>query len=310
MKIGCVFDVRLSRCPKLRHVPRAVADLGHAVRVIESVDELREADAECDLLLFDQKGATVGPNAIRDAAVGKRAIWVQIWRDLIWREPERPLERQAIFETHRVAMEAMDIVCLKEPGVAFKSMGINAVYLDQGLPYDVGVCEHHDEPECDVVLWGSRHKPYTQRRRDVQALVSAGFRVAWAGTGCPVPTGCTELPWCPPDHLPRLMSRAAVTLCVDYRHDVPGYWSDRLWFALGAGAMVVRRETPCLPEWLTTYGTHEGLIEQVGSAVQMPAEMRGRYGYAHRAKVLRWHTLNNRLKEVFRHVANMQTASV
>ena len=85
-----------------------------------------------------------------------------------------------------------------------------------------------------------------QRRADVRTLVDAGFNVAWASDG-DKPQGVASIPWTHPDYLPALMSRAAVTLCVDLRHDVAGYWSDRLWLALGAGACVVRRFTEGQP---------------------------------------------------------------
>jgi len=53
-----------------------------------------------------------------------------------------------------------------------------------------------------------------QRRADVRTLVDAGFNVAWASDG-DKPQGVASIPWTHPDYLPALMSRAAVTLCVD-----------------------------------------------------------------------------------------------
>ena len=118
---------------------------------------------------------------------------------------------------------------------------------EQGEPNGQPRCpQSAQSPCCQPTQAALRPSHSQQRRADVRTLVDAGFNVAWAGDG-DKPQGVASIPWTHPDYLPALMSRAAVTLCVDLRHDVAGYWSDRLWLALGAGACVVRRFTEGQP---------------------------------------------------------------
>ena len=95
------------------------------------------------------------------------------------------------------------------------------------------------EIKWDVLVWSQSGPEYRQRHKDVEQLVKAGYRVAWAGATKGVPQGVEQLPWTHPEKLHEIASHAACVLCVDRRTDIDGYWSDRIWLALGMGCAVV-----------------------------------------------------------------------
>jgi hypothetical protein len=156
----------------------------------------------------------------------------------------------------------------------------------------------------------NRGESWKQRVRDVQALVSAGFSVAWAGHPESRPRGVVPLPFTMPMMLPALASRSAVTLCVDYRSDVDGYHSDRTWVALGMGACVVRRWSPGLPELpCFEYHDHDELIDTVRRlAADLPR--RQQTGERARAFVMEGHKYQDRVTELLRHDHNRSTRTV
>lgn len=293
--IGLVYKAR-PRWPKFHWVHEALMGLGHRCFHITSLAELREAESSCALILFEQRDPGLGPKQIRDWERSGSAIWAQWWFDLLWDQPNEPL-----MERFGPMLRRFDLVFVKERArlADYAAAGIRAVYLDQGCPADIG--EAKGEPEFDVLTFGSSRREYGQRTADVLALVAAGFNVAWAGDGTP-PVGVTALPWTHPAQLPGLISRAALTLCVDLRDDVDGYWSDRLWLALGAGACVVRRRTVGEPTGsYSSYGNHAELVRIVLELLARPEERR-RLASEARQTVLSHNTYRNRCEELLRHV--------
>lgn len=246
------------------------------------------------------------PNDACELAEKKHAVWMQWYFDLNVTEPGA-LSEQPVIRTCGRLMRAMDLVLVKELDLLgeYRELGINAVYFDQGCPEDYPQCSIPEKPEWDVLVFGTRS--YQQRREDVRTLLAAGFTVAWAGdagTG-QVPEGCIDLPWSEPWQLPELMSKAAVTLCVDYTHDFEGFHSDRLWLAMGAGACVAKRrakgetEKPCA-------GYYSDELVPCITALVNDHEMRQAYGEQARRFVMDNHTIRHRCEEIVKHAECIQ----
>lgn len=282
--------------PKMRWMHEAFTALGLKTRRVRTVEELRAADAECDIVVFQNKsGAFRWPN-LQPVAPGHRALWVQVWCDLILEDRLRSLEQQRWFKFAPI-MRAMDLVTVKERDFLgeYRSLGIHAEYLDQGAP-DCDEIDRDATREWDVLFWGGATQEYNTRRRDIAALVRAGFKVAWASHDSCLPSGVERLPWTHPDKLPGLASRAACVLSVDVRHDLTGYWSDRFWMALGMGCVVLRRATPGLPEGpYLTYRDHNELCQQVARVLADPAKAR-KTGMEARQWARTNHSITNRCR--------------
>jgi hypothetical protein len=299
MRIACVYPDR-RKWPKFDWVRQALDRLGHTVRHVRTVQELREADGWAERVLFEHKAAGLCIPDLLAIAEQHESYWVQWWFDLVAVEPGKSLDQQDPFRAFGEVMRAMDVCLVRERSLIgdYRALGINATWSDQGCPGDMPACEHQEIPEFDVVLWGSS-RGYRQRCEDVRALVGAGFVVAWAGHPGAKPRGVVPLPWCPPERLPELASRAAVVLSADYRHDLDGYWSDRLWLALGMGACVLRRWSPGLPK-----GTPCHVYPDAGELVALVDRLRGdraaREALGHQARewTMSGHTYEHRLREV------------
>ncbi len=289
---------------------------GHDVRMVHDLASLRQADAECDLLIFDHKSAGVSRAALAQLAhQPRRAVWVQWWRDLVAVDPGRPLAEQEYIKTFGELMRGMDRVFVKERSLlsGYEALGIRAAWLDQACPAQMPECEHRQSPEWDVLVLGSTG--YGQRRRDARALASAGFRVLWAGMagGDLVPDGVEWHPWVHPLKLPELVSRCGVVLGVDWRSDLPGYTSDRTYLACGMGACYVARYSGCGSElpparyapqaavaaWI--YENTDELIEIVRRALSDVAERRRRGAWSRRL-VMQRHTYAHRADEILQMV--------
>jgi len=299
MRLAFAFADR-PKWPKSRWLFSAAARLGHFGRHVTTPLELKAADRECERIVFEMKGAGLCMADVLSIARNHESWWTCLWVDLIATDAGKALADQPAFVAFADYLRAMDVVTVKERSLLpeYRALGINAQYLDQGCPSDIGECRHVDKPEWDALVWGSS-KGYRQRVADVRALIDAGHSVAWAGhPGCK-PRGCVCLPWCPPEKLPELASRAAVTLGVDSRHDIDGYWSDRFWLACGMGSCHVRRWTEGLPVGLPapTYRTTDELVALVERLRTDRAE-RERIGRESRAWTMANHTYEHRVKEL------------
>lgn len=274
--------------------------VGHDVRLVHTLVDVRAADAECDLLVFDHKNAAQNRTDLIELAPRRKAVWLQWWRDLVAFDPTLPLAEQPYVQSFRGLMEAMDVVFVKERSLLaeYRALGINARWLDQACPATMPACHHAERPDHDVLVLGSTS--YRQRMADVRALVQAGLRVLWAGLpgSDPIPSGAEAHPWIHPLELPRLMSNCAVVLGVDWRSDVDGFTSDRTWLVCGAGACYVRRRSLGMPDVPSfDYGDHGELVTLVRRLVG-DHELRAETGEAARRCVMQNHTYANRAAEI------------
>jgi hypothetical protein len=285
---------------KMEWVADGFRAAGHDVRLAHSLVDVRAADAECDLLLFDHKGAGQNHNDLAELAPRRKALWLQWYRDLIAFDPGLPLAQQPYVRSFARLMRLMDMVFVKERSLLpeYAALGINAVWLDQACPATMAACQHPGRPGYDVLVLGST--AYKQRMADVRALIQAGLRVLWAGLpgSEPIPPGADGHPWVHPFELPQLISRCAVVLGVDWRSDLDGFTSDRTWLVTGAGACYVRRHSlgaPPVPSF--DYQDDAQLVQLVRSLVANPA-LRAATGALARRFVMANHTYANRVGEI------------
>lgn len=253
MNVSLVYDSH-PKWPKFRWLHDAFRDLGCFARQVQTLEELKQ-DAE--LTVFQQRFLPMGyKNVVGVEHTGK---WAQVWWDLLLAQPHQELVGRWL-----PFLKCMDVVFVKERLLnEYRQLGINPRYGDQGCPIDWPKVTPGNR--WDVLVFGTKDARYQQRHADVQTLVQAGVKVGWVGNGST--SVCESLPECPVEQLPELMSQARCVLAVDLRHDIPGYWSDRVWLACGAGMPVVKRKTPGdehLP--VVTYSNETELIESVSRA--------------------------------------------
>jgi hypothetical protein len=263
MRIGLVYEPRPRTWPKFQWVADALLELGHALIHLTSIEMLMDVEKTCDLVLFEHRENPIGRKQIAKQGAGHKSIWVQWWFDLLIEQ-----RHQDLITVFGDLMRTMDFVAVKERCVDRyqQEFGINAFRLDQGCPPWMGAVQYQSDPEFDVVIFGTRMEEYSQRYDEARILAAADFRVAWAGDNGLPPPGVTDISFCPAGELPALLSRGAVCLCVDLRDDVPGYWSDRVWLAGGAGAFVLHRHILGDPGPEFPHQTYEdGLTETVSS---------------------------------------------
>lgn len=310
MNVGMCFTPRPARWPKMGWFETAISALGHRVFQFDDMTGLERADAECEVIIFEHRHPGVcHPNHLVEFAPHKKAKWIQISFDTTNFSDEQ------VFESNARVMRLMDLELVKEHSLLhlYHQAGVKAEYMDtQGCPADMPEVEHHNVPEFDVCIFGTcisgEPDHYRTRREDVQCLRDAGLRVAWA-TDTPTIEGISRFTWMEPMELPSFMSKAAVTLDVAYRHDIPGYWSDRLWLALGAGACVVRRHTAMQPP--LPYYSYRERDEMLRIVKELVADFRLRRetGKRCRAAVMLAHTYKERAEEVMRRAKELIEAA-
>lgn len=287
--------------PKVAWYVEAAQNLGHDVHQSKDWSQLPALLADCDLVIFGQKDLGGHWPCIARALQQRTCPIVYLWFDLLATQPDLPIHEQPIFQTYERMFLASESVIVKERSLLrqYRDHSVNAFWCDQGCPSDYPAVDHSVEPEWDLLVWGQGGGHYRERQQAVEAAVSAGFKVAWAGTS-PVPRGVVSLPWTHPLELPRLASRARCVLSVGRRNDLDGYWSDGLWLALGMGACVIRRETPGLPDgpyW--RFADHQRLIEHLTWARRYP-QTAIELGQAARQWVMDNHTIERRVNDILR----------
>ena len=294
--------------PKVEWVASAFENIGHTVRRISKeriLQDLPIALKECDLVVFPHK--SVGgrwPN-VKDAIRDRRCPVVYWWFDLVALQPGLPLAQQALFKQYAKPNSSMflesDIVLVKERGMIdeYRNAGVNAYWFDQGVPANFPEIVRK-EAEWDLILWG-QGSPWKDRVRDVQAVVDAGFKVAWAtSTPDKIPQGVERLPWTHPNQLHELASRARCVLSCGFRNDVAGYWSDSFWMAVGMGACVMRRGTAGMPEGpYHVYRTPQELVHLVQWSIDNPLQAEN-YGRMAAKWAKEKHSLEERAKALIR----------
>lgn len=310
MKIACVYHPRLhTGCGKFHFIADALRAIGQDVTHVQTMDELHNADRVCDLVLHEQRGpASLCLADFRRFLPHREALHFQWYADLNVFDDELALEKQAPIEPFLEIMRGMDMVFVKEKDrlLDYRDIGVNAVWMDQGCPSAMRQAELKENPEFDVILWGSASRPlWKQRWEDVQTLVRAGFKVAWATGDGNLPPGVHHLSGCQPLELPGLIERAKIALVVDARQDIEGYWSDRIWLAAGAGACCVRRHSigsGHLPAFQ---------YESDAVLVRIVEELCGDYrkrlanGAMARERTMRVHTYENRCQEIIGHAESL-----
>ncbi len=313
MRVGLVYQDR-KKWLKFRWVHSAFDRLGHETVRCRTIDEVRAADRDCDLLLFEQRNAGLNERELLGVEKSGNAIWSQWWFDLIRRDdPIEELESQHLVRQFGDVMQKMDVVFVKDTWLEeYAEFGVDAIHLDQGCPFNLPACEHHEAPEFDAIFVGSATKHYPERLAALRLLCDEGLRVAVAGDSGAYPPQATRLGWVDPFNLPAQFSRAAIVIHIDIRHDVPSYRSDSFWMKLGAGACVLKRGGIDDPQG--PYFTHEelgGLLNATSQLLREPLR-RSQIGRSARRWVMREHTYEHRIEELVRHVEgikNDRTAS-
>ena len=318
MRIAIVYPPRRA-WPKMEWVAEAFSAIGHEVVRCHDIGGLHAASIECDLVVFEQRCAGLGYADVAEIASGRHTRWVQWVFDLMATEqPSLPLAEQpnlGHWTTSKTLeatdtlrrMRLMDMVFVKERSLLgeYADLGVEARWLDQGCPSWMGECKHVERPEFDVCLFANFMTAARQRRGDVASLLRCRRSIVWAGhPGGDPPLGVRAISFVPPARLPDLASRAAVTLCVDQRHNLDGYRSDRLWLALGMGACVVRRRSPGQPVTQGRYLDYPDADYLAGEvdALLMHPDKRAALGREARRYVMRSHTIEHRCREILREI--------
>lgn len=312
MKIACVYP-RRPHWPKSQWVHEALTRLGHAVRRVDDARGLDAADRECDLVLFEHKAFGVGRKVVESFHRSFNSQWVTWWFDL-FSDPDHPLESQGTWKLCGSALHRCDLVLVKDSVDRLRDRGVNARWMDQGCPVDMPPIRPETPKRWDVLVWGQGGVAYRQRSQDVRALLNAGFRVGWAGKSGSVPRGVERLPWTHPMDLPDLASQATCVLSVDRRSDIPGYWSDRIWLALGMGTHVLMRKVRRFPETdiVNRYVSPEGLVEHARRICEVcernPTWYR-RKSEQVRERIMDRHTIGHRCLELLASVSARTAAA-
>jgi len=311
VKIACCYP-HTPAWPKFRWVHEALASLGHECVWVQNRDDLIEHEPHVDVCLFAHKSFPIRWPNLRDIWEKRQSLWAQWWFDLICTDPYSPPDEQPYIRQFRPHFDAMDVVFVKEREYleAYRAAGVPAVYLDQGCPAGIKPIDYDAEIKWDVLVWGQSGPEYKQRRKDVEQLARAGYRVAWAGATKGVPKGVESLPWTHPDELHKLASHAACVLCVDRRTDIDGYWSDRIWLALGMGCLVVARygkgfrlledldDDDCPTIW-DVYSDTGGYVDaSVKWALEFSKDDRREAGEGCRKWVMEQHTIKHRCQQL------------
>lgn len=308
---------------KLSWTAPAFRALGHEVWIASDLEQVKAADREADLLIFQHKAAMLDECDLEKAASKRKAFWVTWNGDLVMLEPEKMLCEQTTvmnpgggLSAWARQMRVMDAVAVKERRVngrdclaEYRSLGINAFWMDQACPSWMPAVEYEGIPEWDVLIPGQWQADWLQRRHDALSLLSEGFVVAWAGTpgGDGLPPGCLALPFADPvRELPALVAKSACVLGVDYTHAIDGYWSDRSWLLMGMGAAYIRRPTGCFPPGpYAQFCTDDELFEQV-QTFRQHLNKRAMLGASARAWVMANHTYEKRCEQFLKAIEAMR----
>ena len=305
MKIACVYPPK-PNWPKMLNVQKALKNLGHSVVHVDGPDALRKADKKVDICVFMHKSPGIRWPNLRPVAKNRQSVWVQWYFDLLHMETHKPLIGQEYFKKFLPIMQEMDAVFVKERALIdeYKSHGINAIYLDQGCPSDIGEAKPPRKPEWDVLLWGQCGHEYMVRVRDAGALAKAGLKVAWASNENAFSEMIEHVAWTHPDDLPLLASRAMCVLSIDRVINVDGYWSDRFMMACGMGACVLsRRPKDKLDEPYFYYRNRDELVLSVHELKRTGNWVR--FGREARQWVLDNHTIEHRCRDLLKHTARL-----
>jgi hypothetical protein len=275
-------------------------------------------DEWADVVLFDQKGRGCDSNYVAGRALDRKAVWCEWVFDLVAISPGIPLHHQPLLSSPDGdatpwlrELQAMDVVFVKERSLLseYASLEINACWLDQGCPSDIPECDLRLLCEWDVYIFGQPGKRWLRRTLDATHAANAGWRVLFTSwpTSASAPSGCKLEPWVPPFKLHSYASKSLVTLGVDARGDIDGYWSDRLWLACGMGSCHLRRKTSSQPLGpFALYNDCDELLAQL-EHYKRDDVARRRVGKKSREWVMDQHTYRHRCKDLLDEVERCHT---
>src|SRR5678816_4181614 len=112
MRIACCYHPRLTAgCGKFHFVADAFRALGHSVTHVQTLEQLREADSNCELVVPEQR-SPASLNLVDAAAFmeNRQAVHVQCYFDLNVMDPLLALELQPGLEPYLKFTRQMDIV--------------------------------------------------------------------------------------------------------------------------------------------------------------------------------------------------------
>lgn len=285
---------------KFGWIADGLRECGCVVSRSHSAKDVIAREGDHDLVVFSHYNAGMNDSDLISYAPRRKARWVQWWWDLLVRDPG-DLCSQELVRSFGPFMRVMDVVFVKERDYlkGYSLLGINARYLDQGCPGSMPAIVPPNHWTWDFVLFGAIYDGY--RSIDAAALVSKGYKVAWAARpGSKIlPRNVQPLEWTRPLDLPQLASKSRFVLSVDLRQNIAGYTSDRLWLATGMGACVMHRVfkhsrpvAKCL--------CYQSVNELLALAEQWKADRKGaiEFGQAAREYTLAGHTYAHRCREL------------
>jgi len=244
-----------TQIPTQEVIARAAQSLGWTVRIG------KEPDFDWpDVLLFNHKWTQALP-----ACRPKKVLWSF---DLIARDPSRPIAEQPHFRGD--IWRTMDLVLVKEASLLkeYRALGINAHWMDQACwpPENIGRSFTPKHP-CDVGFPGSgyseggRYKLIDALTQQFNVHVWSHDNKSWSGHNAVVHAGLYD------GDLGQVAVDASVIIGINYRNDIQGYWSNRIWQILGVGGCFVTHRVPGLEKFVTD-GVHCVLYDTVEDAVQ------------------------------------------
>lgn len=289
MKVGLLGRLKGAVDNRIEWIAQALVRMGHTVVRPANVREAVEACATCSLVVFEQEGAGYTPVEWQQLSVAKRSPWVQWWFNLA--------EGSDAHDT----MRRMDLTLVRERDrlADYQRLGIRAEWIEQACPSTIGVAEHHEAPDWDVLVLANRD---TDELRDVRLLVDEGYSVAWWSFSehLHVPHGVQSLEAIPVAEFTDLASRTCVVLGVDHRPWIAGALNDAEILALGAGTCLVRPFREGLPPLtLFTYDSQDRLLSLL-SELRQSVETRRSLGELARRQVLEAHTYEHRIAQIIK----------
>jgi len=294
MKLQIVYDdpgTYLDQTPCQVIIGRAAQSLGWAVRYGA------EPDYDWpDALLFNHKWQRALPTCRP-----RKVLWSF---DLVAMDPTRPLHEQARW--HGDAWRTLDVMLVRERSLVgeYRRHGVPAHWSDQACwPANCIGRTFAPVHPCDVGFAGQGYAHGGRRelvgtlaqRHDVH--VWCHNERSWDGLDVTWHRGLYD------GNFGQIVADAKVIIGTNYRNDLDGCWSNRLWEVLGAGGFFLTRRVPGLAD-VVTDGVHCVMFDTVADAVAKaayylahPAE---RQRIARQGQTHAWmhHTYAHRLRDL------------
>lgn len=250
-----------------------------------------------DVLLFNHSWKTPTPAC--------RPVKVQWFFDLVWRYCTQPLDSQHLWNWP--TMKSMDLVLLRERGLfpIYKRRGINVRYLDQACWAPMfRVPLAHYNPIADVAFTGSCYEE--GGRLSLLQHMASRFNVhVWSKDKRW--KDFKKITWHPEGlydgRMRTLGSKAKLSVAINYRNDIDGYWSNRMWLLMASGVCMLVHYVPGLED-VVEDGKHCVFFDSHGQCLSLARKYldddsaRARIADAGRVLALSKHSYENRLEEL------------